>query len=56
MKEICKMKGCKRPLYIKKHKLCSAHYQRFRRFGDPGDNKIRVYRNLEPLNTSWTRR
>ena len=42
----CRMKGCKRPVYIEKHKLCSAHYQRFRRFGDPGEGKIREYRDL----------
>ena len=48
-KNICKIKGCDRTLYVKKHRLCLSHYQRFVRTGDAGKDIIRQYRELQPF-------
>ena len=48
-KNICKIKGCDRTLYVKKHRLCLSHYQRFVRTGDAGKDIIRKYRELQPF-------
>lgn len=31
----CTINGCDRPLYVKKRGLCSRHYQRWQKYGDP---------------------
>ena len=39
----CKLRGCDRPYYTKKHQLCPTHLRRLMRNGDAGDAKIRDY-------------
>ncbi len=39
----CKIRGCDRPYYTKKHQLCPAHLRRLIRKGDAGDGKLRDY-------------
>ncbi|MDH6448190.1 hypothetical protein M2155_000598 [Streptomyces sp. SAI-119] len=31
----CTVADCRRPLYVKKHGVCTAHYQKMRKYGDP---------------------
>ncbi len=39
--EKCCVEGCKRNVRVVKHQLCSAHYIRFLKFGEPGLSKVR---------------
>lgn len=34
-KLVCCIPGCGNPIYVKKRMLCSAHYSRFKTYGDP---------------------
>jgi hypothetical protein len=43
----CRMPGCRRPVRVKKHGLCTPHYKRYQRLGDPG-GKIKEYQKLKP--------
>lgn len=45
-KEKCVVRGCKRPVRVKRHQLCQPHYKRFQRTGDPGPAKIKNMRRL----------
>lgn len=38
----CKVKNCNKPVKIKSKQLCSAHYERLRRYGDP-EAASRIY-------------
>ena len=33
--ELCRVDGCDNKIDLKKHQLCSKHYQAFWRYGDP---------------------
>lgn len=45
-KEQCRVKGCKRPVRVKRHGLCQPHYKRYQRTGDPGEAAIKPMRKL----------
>lgn len=47
----CKVNGCKRDIYVKKHGLCKRHTERFYKTGDIGDAKIREWNSREPYET-----
>lgn len=48
--EKCKVKGCKKPVKVKKHGLCGAHIMRLMRYGDvKPTQKVRKYVNMEPF-------
>lgn len=44
----CLVKGCAREIFVSKHGLCRAHYDRYRLKGDVGKGLIIQRRNLEP--------
>lgn len=48
--EKCKIKGCTKPLKVKKHGLCGAHLKRLMTTGNvrPGQ-KVRKYVKMEPF-------
>lgn len=48
IKKDCFVKGCTREIFIIKHGLCRAHYDRYRLTGDVGSAPIIKRRNIEP--------
>ena len=44
----CAVRACDRPVLVKKHGLCLAHYKRWQRNGEVGAAKIQKRRELKP--------
>ena len=44
----CSVAGCTRPVGVRKHRLCTAHYQQFRRHGRILSATIARRRPLRP--------
>ena len=55
-KEICRVPGCDRPTYIRKHRLCRGHYLRYWQTGDPGTTPIQPRRQHPAYQPKKTRR
>jgi len=49
MKDKCIVKGCDRPISVKKHQLCHAHTMRWYRNGDIGKGKIPKRKKHKPF-------
>lgn len=53
MKKYCSVKKCKKAIYNKKQRLCTAHYQRFLRLGDVMADKPLQKKSLKKEYPIW---
>ena len=47
--EICAMPDCERPIFVKMHRLCKPHAERYYKYGSPGTEPIRLRRHFKPF-------